>query len=415
MERISVSKILRRFSLLLVFLGLFFAVSGACGQEAPTEVSVCELARNPKFFDGKTLRIRGTLSVFFEDFSLVVGDCDTHQGIWLAFGGDVPGIVASMANDTDRKPGVDITVNGIPYGMKKDESFRRLYALLTRRHGRKPDYSATATLTGAFFAGRETKLPSGNTVFDGYGHLGCCSLFVITEVSDVQSVPPANLNLSGTLQGPDGRPVEGFVVFDDILGGSPPLRQQTTTNYKGEFEFSDSGQLLRFESPSFRPIALVVEPGGAPVHVKLEDAKQSDWLIPSCEQAGTPAHRVGFSVLFALPTRMKSKAYNDEEVGHSYFIYPRGGNPDAADLVISTDTDQAEESSFIYSTWSEQRWIKDKEGAVIGIDSQGRLKDGGSWRRAIFLRRDSIGYTFYRKKDAGLLDNIIDSACLAKQ
>lgn len=378
-------------------------------------MSVCELARNPKFFDGKTLRVRGTLSAFFEDFSLVVSDCGTQQGIWLAFGGDVPGIVASMANDTDRKPGVDIKVNGVPYGIKKDESFRRLYALLTPRHGRKPDYSATATLTGAFFAGRETKLPSGRTVFDGYGHLGCCSLLVITEVSDVQSVPPANLNLSGTLQGPDGRPVEGFVVFDDILGGSPPQRQQTTTNGRGEFEFSNSGQLLRFESPSYRPIALVVEPGGAPIQVKLEDAKQSDWLVPSCEQAGTSTRRVGFSVLFALPTSMKSKSFSDEVVGHSYFIYPRGGNPDAADLIISTSTYQAEESSFIYSSWSEQRWIKDKEGTIVGIDSQGRLKDGGSWRRAIFLGHDSIGYTFYRKKDASSLDRIIDSACIAKQ
>jgi len=79
----------------------------------------CDLARNPKAFDGKLIRVRGTLNVHFEDFSLGIRNCDTEQGIWLAFGGDVPGIVTSMANDNVRKPGVDIKVNDVPYGIKK--------------------------------------------------------------------------------------------------------------------------------------------------------------------------------------------------------------------------------------------------------------------------------------------------------
>ena len=48
--------------------------------------------QNPRAFDGKPIRVRGTLNVHFEDFSLGLGNCDTRQGIWLAFGGDVPGI-----------------------------------------------------------------------------------------------------------------------------------------------------------------------------------------------------------------------------------------------------------------------------------------------------------------------------------
>jgi hypothetical protein len=82
---------------------------------------------------------------------------------------------------------------------------------------------------------------------------------VITQVSDVDSLPPANLNLRGVLIGIDGNPVEGFTVFNDVLGGSPPERQETVTNKQGEFVFSNSGQQIRFENPNYRPLALTVD------------------------------------------------------------------------------------------------------------------------------------------------------------
>jgi hypothetical protein len=175
---------------------------------------VCDLAKHPNSFDRKMIRARGTRNVEFEDFSLAISDCDTRQEIWLVLGGDVPGIVASTVNDTVRKPGVDIEVNGVSYGIKKDESFRRLYALISARHGDKSPYPVTATLTGALCPGEKSKLADGPTVFEGYGHVRCCSLLVITQVGDGESVPPANLNVSGTVSGPDGKPVQGFVVID---------------------------------------------------------------------------------------------------------------------------------------------------------------------------------------------------------
>jgi hypothetical protein len=54
-------------------------------QENPVEVPGCDLARNPKAFDGKLIRVRGTLNVHFDDFSLGIRNCDTEQDIWLAF------------------------------------------------------------------------------------------------------------------------------------------------------------------------------------------------------------------------------------------------------------------------------------------------------------------------------------------
>jgi hypothetical protein len=278
-------------------------------QEKPVEVRGCDLARDPRAFDGKLLRVRGTLNVEFEDFSLGIRNCETKQGIWLAFGGDVPGIVASTMNDSFRKAGSDLAVNGVSYSIKKDDGFHKLYALIAGRHRDKPDYVVTATLTGMFFAGEESKTANGTVDFVGYGHLGCCSLLVITEVSAVESDPTANLNLHGVLIGVDGKPVEGFTVIDDVLGGNPPERQKTVTNREGEFVFSKSGQELRIENPNYRPLALTVEPGGAPVQVRLEDAKDTDWVITSCGKRDS-SRRVGYSVLFALPKTMESKPFS---------------------------------------------------------------------------------------------------------
>jgi len=377
------------------------------------EVPGCDLARNPKAFDGKLIRVRGTLNVHFEDFSLGVRNCDTEQGIWLAFGGDVPGIVASTVNDSFRKPDSEIKINGVSYGVKKDDSFRRLYALIAARHGDKPNYNVSAMLTGMFFAGQESRTAKGTVDFVGYGHLGCCALLVITQVSDVESVPPANLNLRGVLVGIDGKPVEGFTVIDDVLGGTPPERQKTVTNEKGEFAFSNSGQQLRFENPNYRPLALTVEPGGAPIRVRLQDAKQSDWVIPACGEVSSSS-RIGFSVLFASPKTMESSPINNDNV-QSLFIYPRGGEPSSAELVISTSAEEITDADSLDSERFEERWIKDSAGNVVGMDARGRMKHGGYWRTAIFSSRDTASYRLLSGKQPDALDQIIDSACIAKR
>jgi hypothetical protein len=395
------------------FVGLLCAPTLVCAQENPVDVPGCDIARNPKAFDGKLIRVRGALNVQFEDFSLVIRNCDTTQDIWLAFGGDVPGIVASTVNDNFRKAGSDLKVNGVSYGISKDESFRRLYALIAASHGDKSDYSVTATLTGMFFAGEEKKNAKGGTNFVGYGHLGCCALLVITQVAAVESDPPANLNLRGVLIGVDGHPVEGFTVVNDVLGGSPPVRQEVVTNRQGEFAFSNSGQQLRFESPNYRPLALTVEPGGEPIRVRLQDAKQSDWVIPACGENGTST-RIGFSALFALPKTFESSPFSNDGV-KSIFIYPRGGESVDAELIISESSPEiADAADSANSEHFEERWVKDSSGNVIGVDARGRMKSGGDWRTAIFSR-DLAGYRVQSRKRANALDQIINSACIAKR
>jgi hypothetical protein len=403
----------RRLLQFVGIVGLLCVPALVCAQEDPAEVRGCDIARNPKAFDGKLIRVRGTLNVQFEDFSLGIRNCDTTQSIWLAFGGDVPGIVASTVNDNFRKTGSDIRVNGVSYGIRKDDSFRRLYALIAARHGDKSDYSVTATLTGMFFAGEEKKTATGAAHFAGYGHLGCCALLVITQVSDVDSLPPANLNLRGVLIGVDGNPVEGFTVFNDVLGGSPPERQETVTSKQGEFVFSNSGQQIRFENPNYRPLALTVEPGGPPIRVRLQDAKQSDWVIPACGKVDS-ATRIGFAAQFAVPTTFESSPFSNNGV-QSLFVFPRGGESIDAELIISESSPEITDAAdSMNSEHYEERWVKDSSGNVIGVDARGRMKHGGYWRTAIFSHDLAI-YRQQPAKRANALDQIINSACIAKR
>jgi len=406
----------KRLLQFVVCVGVLCISRSVFAQANPVEVSGCDLARNPKAFDGTLVRVRGTLNVYFEDFSLGFENCDTHQGIWLAFGGDVPGIVASTVNDNSRTPGSDIQVDGVSYGIKKDDSFRKLYALIVPRHGNKPDYRVTATLTGMFFAGNENRTANGTVYFSGYGHVWCCSLFVITEVADVESVPPANLNLRGVLIGLDGKPMEGFTVFDDVIGGSPAQRQETVTNKQGEFEVSNSGQQLRFEDPNYRPLALTVKPGGAPLRVRLQSAKRSDWLIPACGEVDS-SNRIGFSVLFILPNTMESSPFSFSDEGiESIFIYPRGGDQTSPDAIISSSSEKpTDETSSLDSKRFEERWIKDSAGKVIGIDARGRDKHSAYWRVATFLDHDTFGYSPKPGQPPNVLDQMIESACIAKR
>jgi len=375
--------------MLIYFAAVFCFVCLPClasAQKNPVDVPACELARSPKDFDGKLVRVRSTVNVHFEDLTLGVANCDSNQHIWLAFGGDVPGIVASTANDNYRKPGTKIEVNGVSYEIEKDDSFRRFYALIAARHGDKPEYKVTATLIGVFLAGEETKAATGRVTYSGYGHLGCCALLVITRVSQVESAPHADLNVNGVVLGPNGKPVEAFAVIDDILGGSPPERQFATTNARGEFAFSNSGQQLRFENPKYRPLALTVEPGGAAVRVTLEDAKDSDWMIPACGGDSSEG-RIGFSALFAIPLAMKSSPFESDGV-QSLFVYPRGEEPVSAELIISRSPDETTEvRDSRDSKWFEERWIKDGSGNVIGIDARGQTDHGGLANGCLFRPR----------------------------
>jgi hypothetical protein len=397
----------RLYLILLITVGC--VPSTAFAQAAPVEVTRCELGKTPRAFDQKLIRVRGTLNVYFEDFTLSNRGCDSDQQIWLGFGGDVPGVITSTVNDNVRTSGVDITVEGVPYRVDKDDNFRKLYALIAAKSGDKPKFRVTATLVGRFFAGEPTVGGDGVTRFTGYGHLGCCALFVIQKVSDVESIPSANLNLRGIVIGTNGKPAQGITVLNDVIGGTPPQRQTTVTDESGAFSFTNSGQELRVEDPRFRPLAIPVDPGGGPVRVLLEDAVKSDWILRTCAN-DIASTRVGFSVQFVLPETMHSslKDFDDHK---SILIFKQGDDDTSAHFFISVWKEWSSVApSSLGSKDFEERWIKDDRGQIIGRESRGR-----GWREADFFERETASYRLQSRKERNEFDRILDSACISEK
>jgi hypothetical protein len=319
--------------------------------------------------------------------------------------------VASTVNDTERTPGKDITVNGTGYTIQKDESFRRLYALITTRKGGKSVYSVTATLKGAFFAGEPHQGSDGVTRYLGYGHLGCCSLLVITQVSDVDSVPPANLSLSGVVLAPDGKRAQGVIVLNDSNGGNPAVRQQSVTEENGQFRFSDAGQVIRIEMPEYRPFGRIVSAGRTPMRIRLEEAKASDWVVPACSE--NPTSRVGFKALISVPPSMSAEYYKDDNQ-QTYFVYPKESSAPEAELIMGHESeDIGDNGAGRDSKWFSQRWIKDSSGHILGVDARGRSRDGTYYRAATFGKRDMVGYSLHHKNEnPSELNKIIDGLCM---
>lgn len=146
------------------------------------DVDVCAVLKDPGSFDAQSIRLRGRLSLEFEGDVVDDSSCTLpllHTGIWWHYGGDP--MLPSEARRT----------RGLVTPVLRDTAFEEFRARTSARRVRRPDgdscgtyrecsfYDVTATFTGWFFAGKMHPGPGG------FGHMGCCDLFVVEQVSDV--------------------------------------------------------------------------------------------------------------------------------------------------------------------------------------------------------------------------------------
>jgi hypothetical protein len=66
----------------------------------------------------------------------------------------------------------------------------------------------------------------------------------------------------------------------------------------------------------------------------------------------------------------------------------------------------------IFSEHVEVRAIRTPKGRAVGEDHWGYLKSGERWRYVKFSWGDVVGYRPANPQEAGLLDQVIDSACI---
>ena len=186
------------FVVLMSLLMISFSVSAQI-----VDSTVCDILANPKSFDGKTVRIRGTVIAGFEEFAVKGSGCDqVINAIWLAYPEGTKakaGPVAFLRLQLGKNHTAAIAnVSRPPVILDKNRDFKNFDNLLSTpvKTGGMclgcVKFSTTATLVGRLDGAKDTGLifDSGGKVIGlgGFGNLNRYSArLVLQSVSEVSS------------------------------------------------------------------------------------------------------------------------------------------------------------------------------------------------------------------------------------
>jgi hypothetical protein len=397
-----------RLLLPLLFFASLATPHTALAQSGVSETPLCTVLKDPLAYDHKYVKIRGTVRLGFEDFTLHSLDCETKPQIWLMFAGDVATPAVSTWNDTERTPGQNLVFAGNSFSLNKDDNFVKFFSLITARSDKNPVYRVTATLTGGFFAANAKLLSSGGSkLTSAYGHLNCCHLLLITSISDVESDPPAPRSLDGQVVSDSGAPVSGVSVVDETPTPQPQ-RRSATTGDDGHFQFPYAYQILQFRKDDLGPLTQLLGPAAESTLVVLHDSKLSDWVVSRCTEPQMRQKRIGSDLLIETPSGAKVR--KEGRHGETYVITYAG---DSSGLRITFDPkagDSDTHADWLISVSIDERWIKDATGKVIGLDAQGLWADHNRWRYTAFRGVASAQYAT-NGPTATFYNEVISSAC----
>ncbi len=167
---------------LIVIGALLIWSSAALRCDEPVRVTVCALKANPPEYNHKLVEVTGFVSHGFEDFGLFDPSCPSFPYVWLEYGGTKKsGTMYCCGVSANRSRPKELAVEGIQVSLATDKHFEAFDKLIHN----PPDTVVHTTLVGRFFAGKETRFPSGEVEWHGYGHMGCCSLLAIQQVISV--------------------------------------------------------------------------------------------------------------------------------------------------------------------------------------------------------------------------------------
>jgi hypothetical protein len=145
-------------------------------------VAYCDLAANPAAYNHQLVRLTAFVTHGFEDFQLWQPGCPqspSRFSLWVEYGGTqesdtvycCPG---GPGGGTRLKP---LSIEGVEIPLVGDMVFQQFGDLLKKER----DTTVHVTFVGRFFSGN--KQGDGSPPFwVGFGHLGCCSLFVIERI-----------------------------------------------------------------------------------------------------------------------------------------------------------------------------------------------------------------------------------------
>jgi len=68
----------------LLWAGLLFVAATSIGRAQTVDATVCDVLAHPASYDGKTVRIKGTVIAGMDEFAIRDKSCGTAvNGIWL--------------------------------------------------------------------------------------------------------------------------------------------------------------------------------------------------------------------------------------------------------------------------------------------------------------------------------------------
>ena len=226
--------------------------------EEPAKVSLCDVKKDPVAYNHKLLEVTGFVSHGFEDFAFMDTACSSWPPLWLEYGGTVAsGTMYCCGVTSARRRPKPLVVEKIPTELVADERFKLFDTLIQR----PPDSIVRATLVGRFFAG-ERQAYAKEPSWGGYGHMGCCSLFVIQQVTAVEPQESTELDYRLWADQPSADKVGcGYTGLTEILPFDDSIKAQAQADNGEDWAFSDpmrvaTESLARLIKVAARSIAL---------------------------------------------------------------------------------------------------------------------------------------------------------------
>ena len=184
-----------------LFLAVLLFAGAFALQAQVVDTTVCDVLKNPASFNGKIVRIKGTVSAGLDQFIVRGPDCGRPvDGIWLAYPEGAKGKAAPDAM-VELQParnfaGKYTAPTRTPVKLEKDKAFKQFDSMLAEQHKGAymclgcRRYQVSATLVGRLDGVADATLQrdaSGKiTGFGGFGNMNAYpARLVLQSVSDV--------------------------------------------------------------------------------------------------------------------------------------------------------------------------------------------------------------------------------------
>jgi hypothetical protein len=218
--------------------------------------------------------------------------------------------------------------------------------------------------------------------------------------------------VKGIIVAQDGRPLHDVNVYGSNGTRSPFVREVVKTDKDGFFRLEQPVEVLHIREEEFRPLAVVVQPGGSELRIVLEEESRGKWIVPACSNARTGNRLIGHGdVRFSIPKGTKLKKHYAEDASSYSVYFSKHSLPVELGWAAISSPYAHDDYWILKSAHFGERWIKNLSNQPLGVDAEGEARDGKRWRRAA-LWDVTASYDGISAEAAKSYDALIDSACL---